>query len=168
MSFILFSIKLYLIFSKELTQTQTLSSLASMSHQSLTVRHQPLVLPAFEGTFQNSDQASDMGFNQSWVFEENSVSQPHVEDSSLTVCQAYAAVNQISVIEGNLVSNSLNCFSGFSLISFSASFYHFSLRDKYLTECISQPLAQKDDAASDQSLIFLCNSVSTVSSHELG
>jgi len=77
-------------------------------------------------------------------------------------------VNQIPVIEGNLVGNSLDCFSGFGLVSFSAPFYHFSLRGKYLAERISQPLAQKDDVAFDQSSIFLCNPVGAVSSHELG
>jgi len=139
-----------------------------MSHQSLTVGHQPLVLPALEGTFQNPDQASGMGFDQSWVFEENSVSQPHVEDPSSAACQAYAAVNQIPVIGGNLVGNSLDCFSGFGLVPFSAPFYHSGLRGKYSAECIPQPLAQKDGAASDQSSIFLCNPVGAVSSHELG
>jgi len=139
-----------------------------MSRQSLTVGHQPLALPALEGTFHNPDQASGMGFDQSWVFEENSVGQPHVEDLSSAACQAYAAVNRNPVIGGNFVGNSLDYFSGFGLNPFSAPFHHSSLRGMYSAERIPQPIAQEDGAASDQSSIFLCNPVGAVSSHDLG
>lgn len=129
--------------------------------------HHPLALPALEGIFHSPDQASGMSFDQSWVFEENFVGQPHVEDLSSIPYQAHAALNRNPAIGGNLVGNSLNYFSGFGSVPFSAPFHHSNLGGMYSAQSIPQPLAQEDSAASDQSSIFLCNPVGAVS-HQLG